>query len=118
MQLIETIDFQIMEKKFWRPKKHGDQLPMNWVNPTLEHTMVVSLVVDGQAWNESVSLLKEKAFFMKWSGPWPDFRRVRNWYNKHWGEATILKTLPNGFYLVIFQSPLDKEWIMNSGPFF
>ncbi|GLJ36035.1 hypothetical protein SUGI_0723010, partial [Cryptomeria japonica] len=74
-------------------------------------------MVDGQAWNGSVSLFKERAFFMKWSGPWPIFRRVRNWCNEHWGEDVTLKTLPNAFYLVICSSTKDKEWIFNSGTF-
>lgn len=54
---------------------------------------------------------------MKWSGSWPAFKRVRNWCESHWGKSTMLKTLPNGFYLVICLTARDKDWIFNSGPF-
>lgn len=50
---------------------------------------------------------------MKWNGEWLAFSRVRSWVDTHWGESCILKTLPNGFYLVICPCSKDKEWILN-----
>lgn len=79
--------------------------------------MVLSIFIDNYEWKVLVQFLKSHAFFMKWNGEWLTYSSIRVWVDTKWGEACVLKTLPNGFYLVISSNEHDKEWILNSGPF-
>ncbi|GLJ35745.1 hypothetical protein SUGI_0717890 [Cryptomeria japonica] len=109
-------DFKRIEKKFWRNRSLDAGSSNGKTFPVIKHTIVESLSINSQAWNELDINLKERAFFLKWTGPWPNFRQVREWCNAHWGKM-VLKTLPNGFYLVNCPTAKDKEWIFNSGPY-
>ncbi|XP_059076516.1 uncharacterized protein LOC131875840 [Cryptomeria japonica] len=77
----------------------------------------VSICIESEAWKELVLFLRERAFFMKWGGDWPAFPRVRNWVNEEWGNHFEIKTLTNGFFLIIASSAEEKTALMDSGLF-
>ncbi|GLJ09622.1 hypothetical protein SUGI_0112910 [Cryptomeria japonica] len=110
------VDFKSIEKKkFGGQCNRMSSIRQKRVCSGPKHTHVASLLIDNHEWKLFISLLKS-SFFMKWNGEWSAFSRVQSWVDANWGEACILKTLPNRFYLVISPSEKDKEWILNRGP--
>ncbi|GLJ07920.1 hypothetical protein SUGI_0077330 [Cryptomeria japonica] len=78
----------------------------------------VSLILDNQSWTESVAFFKAQGLFLKYFGDWPSVGKVKGCYAENWNRKLELKTLPNGFFVVIIENEKDKQWILNSGPFF
>ncbi|GLJ49172.1 hypothetical protein SUGI_1037580 [Cryptomeria japonica] len=103
-----------IKKKFQRPPKDPS---LGWISITTE-IRSVSICIESEAWKESVLFLRERAFFMKWGGEWLAFPIVRNWVNEEWGNHFEIKTLTNGFFLIIAGSAEEKTALMESGPFF
>ncbi|GLJ52485.1 hypothetical protein SUGI_1116660 [Cryptomeria japonica] len=51
---------------------------------------------------------------MKWGWDWPAFPRVRNCVNEEWGNHFGIKTLTNGFFLIIAGLAKEKIALMDS----
>ncbi|GLJ16079.1 hypothetical protein SUGI_0267740 [Cryptomeria japonica] len=112
------VDFRMVQKKFWRPKLFSEATKILEVNPNAEISRVMTVELSTDAWKDSLSFLSDKALFVKWGGIWLTFSRFRNWCDKNWGEGMDLKTLGNGYYLVVCSITQDRDWIIENGPFF
>ncbi|XP_059066375.1 uncharacterized protein LOC131857693 [Cryptomeria japonica] len=77
----------------------------------------ISICIDSSAWKESVQFLCARAFFMKWGGDWLAFSKIRKWVDEEWGSHFEIKTLTNGFFLIIAGSEVEKTRIMYNGSF-
>lgn len=75
------------------------------------------MVLNNSPIAKKVNDLKEKDFFMKWSGEWPALARVKSWCMKQWGLDIFIRSLSNGFYQVECTSRGEKHQIMNQGPY-
>ncbi|XP_057850395.2 uncharacterized protein LOC131060950 [Cryptomeria japonica] len=78
----------------------------------------ISLMIDNKSWNNSVSFFRERGFFVKCFGDWLAVGKMKSWCTKTWKCNIELKTLPNGFFLVITEDNKDKHEILNNGPVF
>ncbi|GLJ25554.1 hypothetical protein SUGI_0489350 [Cryptomeria japonica] len=108
----------MIQENFWQPKPSSKATKVFEVNPNIVYSQVVSVEIDNEEWYESIHFLKDKALFLKWRGAWPTYSKICSWCNEHWGEGVELKMFENGFYLVIFPTTLDRDWILENGPFF
>lgn len=63
-----------LRKKFLVPPKDLN----NGGIPVTSEKQSVSICIDSEVWKESVQVLRDRAFFMKWGGDWSAFPRVRN----------------------------------------
>lgn len=55
---------------------------------------------------------------VKWGGLWPTYTKIKDQYAKTLGQGCQVKSLSNGFHLVICSIASDKEQSFNNGLFF
>ncbi|XP_059071429.1 uncharacterized protein LOC131866352 [Cryptomeria japonica] len=91
--------------------------PISVEVPVMSEKRTINICIDSTAWKESVQFLHARAFFMKWGGDCPTFSKVRKWVDEEWGSQFEIKTLTNGFFLIIVGSEGEKNKLMNNGPF-
>ncbi|GLJ11820.1 hypothetical protein SUGI_0177770 [Cryptomeria japonica] len=105
------------EERIKKKLQHPPKDPSLGGIPITTEIRSISICIELEALKESVLFLHERAFFMKWGGEWPAFPKVRNWVNEEWGNHFEIKTLTNGFFLIIVGSAEEKTALMESRPF-
>ncbi|XP_057860936.2 uncharacterized protein LOC131069494 [Cryptomeria japonica] len=60
----------------------------------------------------------ERGLFVKCFSDWSLVGKMKGWCVENWKCKIKLKTLPNGFFLVITEDDKDKQGILNNEPFF
>ncbi|GLJ49823.1 hypothetical protein SUGI_1058440 [Cryptomeria japonica] len=108
----------MVQKKFWRPKPSAEAAKVLEVCPNSVYNRVLNIEISNEELSENIRFLNEHALFYKWGGKWPSFSKIRVWCVSIWGEGVELKTLENGFFLVICPSAQDINWILDNNPFF
>ncbi|GLJ10193.1 hypothetical protein SUGI_0123760 [Cryptomeria japonica] len=108
----------MVQEKFWQPKISTEATKTLKVNPNAEFNRVMIVELSNEAWKDSLNFLKNKGLFVKWARKWLTFSKFRNWCDKNWGEGMDLRTLGNGYYLVVCPSVQDRDWNLDNGPFF
>ncbi|XP_057858307.2 uncharacterized protein LOC131067358 [Cryptomeria japonica] len=118
---------QILNFSKWSNKQMEDRLrkkspapmdnPISGEFPVTFDKRTINICIDSEAWKESVQVLNVKAFFIKWGGDWPPFSNLMKWVDEEWGGHYKIKTLTNGFFLIIVGSEEEKNKPMNNGPF-
>ena len=74
----------------------------------ITYEVMSTVHIDNEKWQETIEVLKEKAFFFKWLGPWPFVKTIRLGCKAIWGKDCRLKTLTNGFYMGLAPSKSNK----------
>ncbi|GLJ23801.1 hypothetical protein SUGI_0451630 [Cryptomeria japonica] len=108
----------MVREKFWWPKISSKATKILEVNPNATFNRVMIVELSNDAWKYSLNFLIDKGLFVKWGEIWPTFTKFRNWCDKNWGEGMDLKTLGNGYYLVVCPIAQDIDWILENDPFF
>lgn len=59
-----------VSEKEWRLKKVEKTTEMPKVSNPPEDDRFISFFLHSRAWNDSITMLKERAFFSRWAGDW------------------------------------------------
>ena len=116
--LGRKVDFENIATKMRKPQAVVTQeqqrvVDQQWTCCIVEKVVIVKCVV-----KERCDFLEQNALFLKWGGPVFEIEKVKEWCDKKWGEVKDFKTLENGFYMVTVDIAHDRNWILNSGPYF
>lgn len=88
------------------------------VCPNSIYNRVLNIEISNGEWGDNINFLNAHALFLKWGGSWSSLSKIRAWCYTIWGEGVEVKTIENGFFLVICATNMDRDWILDNGPFF